>query len=120
MRRGAVGGLHSVLPAPLRFVERGVRAYEELLPRRAAGGRRDAEARGEVDGRSVQGEGRVVGEVLADTLGEVDAALGVGAREDEDELLAAPAAREVDVADRRAKDGAEVPEHANAREMPEP
>src|SRR3989442_4069814 len=90
-----LGGDHTVLARALRLVERSVRGLDEGLLRAVVRMGGDAEARGDRDPRPVRGEDETLLESDAHALGEPCAALGVGRRQDQDELLAAPAARRV-------------------------
>ena len=56
--------------------------------------------------------------VVADPLGELDGAVGVGPGQDEQELLAAPPRRDVDVADRALEQVRELTEHGVADAVP--
>src|SRR5207247_7480859 len=99
----AGGPLDAVLAVPLRLVERAVGLEDELVRRGGLREGGDAEARGEDDRRAVGADEDAVAERPAHALGELHGAVAVGAREDEQELLAAPARDEVDVADRLAQ-----------------
>src|SRR6266702_308471 len=90
--------LDSVLAVALRLVEGCVGGREELRGSRGGRRRGDAEARGDGYGRPVGRQDDPAGECEADPLGHLRAAREIRAREDEQELLPAPAAGEVDVA----------------------
>src|SRR5205807_1989601 len=99
-RRDRAGGLlDPVLAGPLRLVEGAIGLEDELVRRRSLGEGGDAEARGEDDRRAVGADEDAVPQRLAHALGELGGAVAIGAREDEQELLPAPARDEVDVAD---------------------
>ena len=59
----------------------------------------------------LRGRSVALREVVADPLGELDGPVGVGPGQDEQELLAAPAGGDVDVADRALEQLRELAEH---------
>src|SRR5919197_14465 len=99
MRYGLGGRLDAVLAAPLRRVHGRIGRREELRGGRRGGRRRDAEARRYRDRCPMDREDDPTGEGKADPLGDVDSTVEIRPRQDEEELLPAPAAGKVDVAD---------------------
>jgi hypothetical protein len=81
----------TILTAPLRAVERTIRVREELplVAVRCVLG--DAEAARNLENSAVLAEERALGERTPHTIGELRAAVDVGAGQKEEELLAAPA-----------------------------
>src|SRR2546425_669515 len=94
----------TVFPTPFRFVEGGIRAGDEVLAPAVLGVGGDAEAGGDANGHTFLGEDGSPLERLAGALRKASAAGGVGGRQDQRELLAAPARGDVDGPDRVAQD----------------
>src|SRR5919108_522877 len=112
-----LGGHDAVLSRALCLVERGIRGRNQLaLPRRGGEGG-DAETRRDLDHSAVGRREALLTDRLADPLPETAAALEVRAGQKERELLAAPAAREVDLADALAHPVGEGLEHLVAGRM---
>src|SRR5687767_126439 len=88
-----------VLARALRVVERAVGGRDELVLGRRVWEGGDAEARRDPDPLAVRREELSPREALPDALGKLLPARKIGLRKQERELLAAPAAGEVDLAD---------------------
>jgi len=100
--------LHPVLSCAFGPVQGTVGRGEEL-PHVASGPvLGDAEAAGDGHRFPVAARKRALREGLADTIGEKCAARRVGSGQKEEELLAAPAAGEVGLAEALAEDGREL------------
>src|SRR6476469_2926500 len=112
-------GDDAVLAAPLRLVERAVGGGDDPVSGRRLREGRDAEADGDVDPGAVGRKDRPLLQGDARALGEARGAVEVGARQDDRELLAAPACRDVDLADRLAQRLGELDEYPVADRMSE-
>src|SRR5437588_7001095 len=108
MRDGVGSGLDPVLAVALALVASCVGGGVEVG--RGGRGRRrgDAEAGGDGNRRPRGGKRDPPGEREADPLGNLGATREIRAREDEEELLPAPATRKVDVAQRLLEQRGEV------------
>src|SRR6202030_810422 len=100
--------LHPVLSCPLGPVEGPVRGREELPLAGSGPVLGHAEAAGDPYPRPVTALEGALRQGLADAVGELGPAGHIGPRQEEDELLAAPATRQVGVADGRAKHAREL------------
>ena len=98
MLDGRRGPGDTVLSTAFRLIEGRVGCRHELCRVAFPLGFCDPEAGRDPDRDSLGGQQRPVLEVVADPLGELDGPVGVGRGQDEQELLAAPARGDVDVA----------------------
>src|SRR6266540_5379097 len=117
MGHGLGSRLDPILAGPLGLVHRGVGGREELGGSRRSRCRGDAEARSHGDRRPVRRKDDPAGERDADALRDLRSAVEIGAREDEEELLAAPPTGEVDVAERLLQEDGELTEDGVAGGM---
>src|SRR5919108_2073392 len=115
---GVRRGLDPVLAVPLGLVEGSIRGREELGGTARRGRRRHAEARGDWDGVALRREDDPPGEGRADPLRHLRTTAQIGPREDEEELLPAPASREVDAAEGCLEHGRELTQDGVAGRMP--
>src|SRR6266566_3081798 len=99
VRDGLARRLDPVLAGPFCLVHGRIGRREELGGGLRWGDRGDPEAGRDGDRGAVDGEDGPAGEGHPDPLGELGPARDVSARQDEDELLPAPAPSEVDVPD---------------------
>ena len=116
--RLGLGARDAVLAAALRGVHRPVGADEERVggaPVGRVGDDADRDGRARVDaGHALLGDGQ------ADLLGEDPAAGRVGLGQERDELVAAVAGRDVDLADAAADDVRDAAQDLVAGDVPEP
>src|SRR5205823_5892599 len=105
---GCLRHFDPVLAAALGLVEGPVGGFEELVHLPAGPMLRDAEAAGDADDATRPAEEGALAERRPHTLGELSAAGRVGARQQEQELLAAPAPRDVGLTNGRAEDAGEL------------
>ena len=80
----------------------------------------DAEARGHIEARAVGGDERALGEGRPHALRDLGRSGRVGPRQDQAELLAAPARGEIDLASRRAEHVGELAQGEVADRVAEP
>src|SRR4029450_6130858 len=91
----------------------------QLILGRGIGESGDAETRADAECRRVRPCELVLGEGLPDPLGELCAAFEIRSRQEEHELLTAPASCQVDLPDARLKQIGKRPEHFVSRRMAE-
>src|SRR6516162_434772 len=91
---------HAVATPAFRGIQGRIRRLDQLVDRRAAGACGHAEARSDLDGAGANRHHRTGRNQAASALSEVDAARDADADEDQGELLAAPTARDVALANR--------------------
>src|SRR5581483_9828737 len=107
-----------VLPMPLRLVQCPVGLGEQLPLASAGAVLGHSEAAGNPENCPFTPVEGSLAQRRPDALGKLGAALGVGAREQNDELLPAPAAREVGLADGQPEDGGELAQDVVADGVP--
>src|SRR3954468_13700702 len=111
---------HPVLALPLGFVERIVGGLEQRLGTPGVGEGGHPETRGDRHLDTAAGRDPATFDRGPRALGETHTALGIGAAEDERELLAAPAAGSVALAPRLAEGTGELLQHDVADGVAEP
>src|SRR5215475_4741746 len=112
--------LDAVLAGTFRLVERAVGGRDEVLRVRHLGEGGDTQADRDVDRRPLRREDGAPLEGRAGALGQARSAIEVGPREDDRELLAAPASRQIDLAHTLPQGLGELDQDAVTDGMAEP